>query len=464
MNQSDAERMAAVLEKAGLTSSSEKEADILIVNVCAVRQRAIDRVYALVSKWQKRKDIKIILTGCVLEKDKKLFQDKVYAIVPIGAIANLPRIIKGGDATNFPVSTKSYLRIKPNHQNSFSAYVPIMTGCNNFCAYCVVPYTRGREASRPADEIIREVEDLVKNGYKEIILLGQNVNSYKCKIPAFALRASAGKQKSPKQNKFATGQAKIKMTDQNVKIINFPKLLQKINNIPGNFWIRFLTSHPKDMSEELIEAIASSEKMCKYIHLPIQSGDNEILEKMNRQYTVEYYLNLIKKIRSRMSEVAISTDIIVGFPGETKKQFENTVKVFKKVKFDMAYIAQYSPRPDTAAAKFKDDIPNQEKKRRFKILNQLLKKIALKNNQKLVGKEMELLVEQCGKGYCMGKMRGFKNVRIHQLPPPRISAPRPGGELLRVENITGQFVKVKITKAEAWGLQGQFLRCLGSGS
>lgn len=416
MNQSDAERIAAVLEKAGFTLSSEKEADILIANVCAVRQRAMDRVHALVNKWQKRKDVKIILTGCILEKDKKLFRDKAHGIVPIGAIAKLPRIIKDRDA-KLCISTKSYLGIKPNHQNSFSAYVPIMTGCNNFCAYCVVPYTRGIEISRPVDEIIREVKNLVKNGYREIILLGQNVNSYQSKLKC--------------QN------SNVKTTTQNSKLINFPKLLQMIGNITGNFWIIFITSHPKDMSDGLINTIARCKKICKYIHLPIQSGDDGILKKMNRKYTVAHYLGLIKKIRSRIPKAAISTDIIVGFPGETKKQFENTVKVFKKIKFDMAYIAQYSPRPGTAAAKFKDDVKSQEKKRRFKILNQSLKKIALENNQKLVGKKMEILAEQCEKGHCMGKTRAFKNVRFKN-----------NGK----KNLEGEFVKVKITKATAWGL------------
>lgn len=418
MNQSDAERIAAVLEKAGLTLSSEKEADILIANVCAVRQRAMDRVYALVNKWQKRKDAKIILTGCILEKDKKLFCDKAHGIVPIGAIAKLPQIIKDGDAKHC-ISIKSYLGIKPKHHNSFSAYVPIMTGCNNFCAYCVVPYTRGREISRPADEIIKEVRSLIKIGYKEIILLGQNVNSYQSKLKC--------------QNSNA------KTTTQNSKLINFPKLLQMIDSITGNFWIGFITSHPKDMSDKLINTIARCKKVCKYIHLPIQSGDDGILKRMNRKYTVAHYLGLIKKIRSRIPKVAISTDVIVGFPGETKKQFENTVKVFKKVKFDMAYIAQYSPRPGTAAAKFKDDVKSQEKKRRFQILNQLLKKIALENNQKLVGKEMEILVEQYEKGYCVGKTRAFKNVKF-----------RNNGK----KNLEGEFVKIKIAKATAWGLEG----------
>ncbi|MFH1226144.1 MAG: MiaB/RimO family radical SAM methylthiotransferase, partial [bacterium] len=225
------------------------------------------------------------------------------------------------------------------------AYVPIMTGCNNFCAYCVVPYVRGRERSRPVKDILAEVKKLIKNGYKEIILLGQNVNSYR---------------------------GKLKVKSQKLKVIDFATLLKIINNIPGDFRIKFLTSHPKDMSDELIDAVAKLDKVVKYIHLPVQAGDNQVLKRMNRGYTVRHYKNLIKKIRAKIPGVMITTDIIVGFPSETKKQFEKSVKLFKEIKFDMAYIAQYSPRAGTAAAKMKDDVPKAEKKRRWGVLNNLL--------------------------------------------------------------------------------------------
>ncbi len=420
MNQSDSERIIAILEKAGLTLSSEKEAGILIANVCSVRQRAMDRVYALVDKWHKQKGVKIVLTGCILEKDKKMLRNKVHDIIPINKIGSLANVIRKSEERKLCLLEKSYLEIRPKHQNSFSAYVPIMTGCNNFCAYCVVPYARGCEISRPAGKIIREVQDLVKNGYKEIILLGQNVNSYRFKL------------------KFKN--EKLKTTTKNLKSIDFPRLLKIIDAVSGNFWIRFITSHPKDMSDKLINTIAQCKKVCEYIHLPIQSGDDEILKKMNRKYTVKHYLNLVKKIQAKIPNVAISTDVIVGFPGETKKQFENTVRVMKKVKFDMAYIAQYSPRPGTAAAKFKDDIPSQEKKRRYTILNKLLEKIIEEKNKKLVGEELDVLAERCTKSYCFGKTRKFKNVRFNNPP----ISPYQGGI----------FVKVKIVKAGAWGLEG----------
>jgi len=285
---------------------------LILINVCSVRQSAVNRVYAKVNKYFKKK--KIILTGCVLKEDKNKLKNKVSEFW----------------------HPDYYFECLPIHQSKFQAFLPIMTGCNNFCAYCVVPYTRGREKSRPAKEIIREIKSLVKKDYKEVILLGQNVNSYK---------------------------------DKNV---NFPKLLKKINNIKGNFKINFITSHPKDMSDELIETMAKCQKLIKEIHLPVQSGDNEILKKMNRHYTTAQYKNLIKKIREKIPGIKISTDIIVGFPGETKKQFQNTVKLAKEIKFEKAYIAKYSPRQGTLAFKLKNNVSPQEKKTRWQILEKLI--------------------------------------------------------------------------------------------
>jgi len=313
MNKSDGERIISVLKKQGyLPALKEAEADLILINVCSVRQSAVNRVYAKVNKYFKKK--KIILTGCVLKEDKNKLKNKVSEFW----------------------HPDYYFECLPIHQSKFQAFLPIMTGCNNFCAYCVVPYTRGREKSRPAKEIIREIKSLVKKDYKEVILLGQNVNSYK---------------------------------DKNV---NFPKLLKKINNIKGNFKINFITSHPKDMSDELIETMAKCQKLIKEIHLPVQSGDNEILKKMNRHYTASHYKKLIKKIKQKIPGIKISTDIIVGFPGETKKQFQNTVKLAKEIKFEKAYVSKYSPRPGTLAFKLKDNVSPQEKKTRWQILEKLI--------------------------------------------------------------------------------------------
>ena len=319
MNISDSERISSYLEQSGFKQAPTMEgADLIVVVACSVRQSAIDRIFGLNKKF-KRLKAKKILTGCVIKTDKPKFLKFFDEVLSIDELLG-----------------KNYLELQPKHANSKLAYVPIMTGCNNFCTYCAVPYTRGREVSRPAKNIITEIKKLIKNNYKEIVLLGQNVNSYK--------------------------DSKI----------NFPKLLKKISDIRGDFTIKFLTSHPKDFSDELINVIAGSPKISKEIHLPVQSGDNKILEKMNRKYTHEHYVNLIKKIKDKIPDARFTTDIIVGFPGETKKQFENTIKLFKEVNFDLAYVNKYSTRQGTVAEKFKDDVPLTEKKRRWEVLGGLV--------------------------------------------------------------------------------------------
>jgi tRNA-2-methylthio-N6-dimethylallyladenosine synthase len=252
----------------------------------------------------------------------------------------------------------------PIYSSKTSAYVPIMTGCNNFCTYCAVPYTRGREKSRPTKQIVKEVKNLLAKGCKEIWLLGQNVNSYKG-AGNFPFRASIYKY----INDPTTSPIKGKLP---APFVGFPQLLKMINDLSGNFQIQFLTSHPKDMSDELIKTIAECEKVSREIHLPLQSGDDAILRKMNRRYTLAQYKKLVKKIRKYIPEAKISTDIIVGFPGETKKQFENTTKAIRELKFSKAYIACYSPRPATAAAKMKDNVPRQEKKERRRTLEKIV--------------------------------------------------------------------------------------------
>lgn len=402
MNISDSERIAAVLESLGYKKViKESRADLLIINMCSVRQSAVDRVYGRInnyhlSSWrsvpfavsidqskqlknnltqarqisnsyskrcgaiESRNKPKTILTGCILPEDRKKLENKVDLILEIKNLTQLPEIlnqIKKKQTSKAYYGTpkhhsKNYLKISPKHSSSALAHVPISTGCNNFCSYCVVPYTRGKETYRPAEEIISEVKNLVKKGYKEICLLGQNVNSYrsnvKCQI------------------------SNVKTTTQSSKLINFSILLKLINSIPGNFQLAFLTSHPKDMSDELIETIAKGDKIKKELHLPVQSGDNEILRKMNRGYTVKDYENLISKVRSKINEIYLSTDIIVGFPSETKKQFENTIKLCKKIKFDKVYVAQYSPRLGTVACQMTDGVPKEEKKRRWKILDEMI--------------------------------------------------------------------------------------------
>ncbi len=350
MNHSDSERISAVLQQQGhKLANNIEQADLIVINACSVRQSAIDRVYSKIYKIQQLKTknhkLKTILAGCVLEADRKKLKDKI---------------------SEFWSPDKYFCKAAPA-LSKVEGFIPIMTGCNNFCSYCVVPYTRGREKSRPAEDIIKEVKNLIKDGCKEIILLGQNVNSYTSYMNKKIYSSS-------ERSKSRSYEAKSSRQARTIKSINFPDLLRLVNNISGDFTIKFLTSHPKDMSDELINSIAECKKVSKEIHLPIQSGDNAILRKMNRKYTVAHYKNLIKKIRQKIPKAIISTDVIVGFPGETKKQFQNTVKLFKEIRFDKAYINKYSPRLGTAAYKLKDNVPLEEKKRRWKILESLVNK------------------------------------------------------------------------------------------
>ncbi|OGF32069.1 hypothetical protein A3H09_03280 [Candidatus Falkowbacteria bacterium RIFCSPLOWO2_12_FULL_45_13] len=348
--------------------------------------------------------------------------------------------------------------------------MPIGNGCDNFCSYCVVPYARGREVYRPAGEILDEVKDLVKQGYREIILIAQNVNSYKSEEPPLNFPLCKGENVSllTKEGRF-----------------NFADLLNMVNQIPGDFWIRFFTSHPKDMSDQLIKVLAKCEKVCHQIHLPAQVGDDGVLKRMNRGYTVSDYVKLIKKIKNILNDqipmandqtnfklqipnskqfsnfrlippeakstsllrqavwqlpVSITTDIIVGFPGETKKQFDRTAELMRRVKFDMAYIAKYSPRPGTSAFKLADNVSRKEKVKRAKQLDRILRQTALVNNKKYLGKTVEVLVESKTKaGEWFGKTATGKDIRFSA-----------DSEALKA----GDFIKVKVTRAKEFCLSG----------
>lgn len=442
MNKSDSERLATILENLGYEStSSEQLADLIAVVACSVRQSAVDRIYGRVKIWRPKKlklpldklgvlnpvnkksnflngigkNKKIILTGCIMPKDRKALKDKVDLIIDLKDLNKLPALL---GIKNQEPKISDYLNIVPKYQSKFQAYVPISTGCNNYCTYCVVPYARGPEKYRLAEEIIDDVKCLIKNGYKEITLLGQNVNSYGIKH-----------------------ENETNINTKSTKNINFPKLLQTINDLPGSFWLRFITSHPKDLSDELIEVIARGEKICEYLHLPVQSGDNHILKAMNRHYTVAHYKNLIRKIRDKISMISVSTDIIVGFPGETKEQFNNTAKLMKEINFDMAYLAEYSSRPGTVAGKLKDDVPLKEKRQRRNLLNEILKKSALKNNRKYLNKIVEVLIDGQDENYYYGKTRTFKTVKIKKSPEYQI----------------GDIIKTKINKIKDFCLEGMVI-------
>lgn len=457
VNHSDSERIAGFLEKNKYTLASNiNEANLIIFNTCGVRQSAENRVYGQIhnirkqeSKIKNQELIKmIILTGCLANRKdvQRRLKNKVDLFFPINEfekfenwiIGNLLEIPARQTITNY----YNYLSIVPKYTNSHQAYVPVMTGCNNFCTYCVVPYARGREISRPAEEIILEIKNLIASGCKEIILLGQNVNSY----------CLNDKNLSAKE------------TNKSQNIVNFPRLLKLIEKIPGEFWISFVSSHPKDYSDELIETIAKSKKICEHIHLPIQAGDDKVLARMNRKYTQKHYLNLVQKIKSAFKKhkpdilYSITSDIIVGFPGETKKQFLESARVMEKVKYDMVYFGQFSPRPGTVAHRIKDNVSKVEKERREKFLNEILKKTISANNKKYVGKIMEVLIDKAEsktlkhptskldapetklqKYIYFGRTRTMKNVKI----------------VSKRKKMVGQTAKVKITKSNIWNLEGE---------
>lgn len=460
MNRSDSERIESVLQKIGWRETDKyQSADLIIVNSCSVRERVTNRVKSWAQKIKNlktKKRIGAIVTGCLLEKDRRDFArdfDYVLDIKDLPILEKrLKKISKKSNIYNedkiSPTATLSdvarwqtdktpdYLKIKPRYKSSYRAVVPIMTGCNKFCTYCAVPYTRGHEISRKPEEILKEIGVLAKNGYGEITLVGQNVNSYGNDFLGVqeTVRRRLGhwilESRGARLKKIPRGH------------VDFPKLLRLVNKIPGRFWIHFLSPHPQDFSDNLISAMKECRKFSGFVNIPLQSGSDKILKKMNRTYTSRQYLELIRKIRRILPDIALATDTIVGFPGETKKDFQETVKVYKKAKFDMAFIAGYSPRSGTAAANvFKDNVLSAEKKRRHYVLNEVLKKTALENNKKYIGKMVEVLIDKVkktdGGRQVQGKTRTFKTVTF----------------LTRQKKNPGDLTFVKIARATSWGLQ-----------
>jgi tRNA-2-methylthio-N6-dimethylallyladenosine synthase len=408
MNYSDAERIGSVLSMLGYKKTEdEQEADLIVTVSCSVRQHAIDRIYGKVEEWAKRKrkepNLKTILTGCVLEKDRakmaKVF-DVIFEIEDLGKLPGLLGEVVAEDKVDKMGRSGEYLGIAPAYESTFRAYVPIMTGCNNFCTYCAVPYTRGREMSRPKTEIIAEIKELIKRGFKEITLLGQNVNSYE---------------------------------------FGFAELLAEIDKIPGDYRVYFYSNHPKDMSDDLINLMPTLKHFPAYIHLPLQSGDDQIIRAMNRHYTKESYLGLVTKIRKVLPKVALTTDIIVGFPGEGEAELADTADVMEKAKFDMAFLAQYSSRPGTKAAKLEDSVSKEEKKHREKVLLAILAKTAKENNERFVGTIQKVLIDGEKNGKFFGRTEGYKVVEIKT------------DQALTL----GQFVDVEIKSATAWKLAAE---------
>lgn len=415
MNENDSERVASFLEELGYAKSADPyTAEVVVATTCGVRQSAENRVYGLMPRIKEANpNSKIVITGCLSNREdvRKRLENSVDIWLPITELPSLAGKLGGEKQAGDSLS--GYFQIQPKYESAFSAYVPIGNGCNNFCSYCVVPYARGREEYRPAEEIINEVKKLLEKGYKEITLIAQNVNSYKSVISG---------------------------DDGKTREINFAQLLKMVDDLSGDFWLRFSTSHPKDMSDELIAAIANSKKVCRHIHLPAQAGDDETLKAMNRKYTVEHYADLVNKIRRALPGVSVTTDVIVGFPGETNEQFNNTAKLFRELKFDMAYISQYSPRPGTAAAKLEDNITKEEKKRREESVNDILRETALENNQAYLDAEVEVLFDRKKGSNYVGRTKTSKVVRVKTK-----------------ENLIGQIKKVKIITVQDFGMTGELV-------
>jgi len=346
MNKADSERIAGDYQSRGFRpAKTAKTASEIIINTCSVRKSAEDRVIGLLLNLGKFKPKpKIILTGCMIHYGKKKLLSmfpQLDVVLPINKVG---------------FNTPSVRRDKVN------AWVPISNGCNSFCSYCIVPYSRGREISRPEADILTEVKNLINQGYTEITLLGQNVNSYGL-------------------DKIGIGLRKANLVSG---ISPFVKLLEKVCQFKELKQIRFMTSNPWDFSDALIDCIAQYSQIDRFIHLPVQSGSNRILKLMNRGYTWQYYLQLVEKLRQKVEGVTLGTDIIVGFPTETKIDFQDTVNLAKKVNWQIAFIARYSPRPGTAAAKLPDDVSDSEKIRRWWILENLINKTNLTHRPKII--------------------------------------------------------------------------------
>lgn len=442
-NYSDSERVSAVLEDIGFQPTEiEEEADFIIFNTCSIRQKAEDRVYGMMPRMAelkiKNEKLKVAITGCMVRKTstKKSAEpdplvrtlkvlDCTFRIEESGKLPSLlheiDREIPNKEIDDLDAGTiQNYFKINPKYSSKFQAFVPIARGCDKFCAFCIVPYTRGREKSRDMREIIEECDQLVSNGCKEITLLGQNVDSY-------------GLSSTDRAEKRFTS---VKPGEK----IYFTQLLEEVDKLKtkGLLRVRWTSPHPKDLTDDLIDAVSRLETQMPYIHLPVQAGSNAMLRRMNRPYTRERYLELIGKIRRAMPDCAISTDIIVGFCGETPEMFEETYHLFEEVRWDMAYLSQYSMRRFTAAYRtMKDDVPKKEKEQRWHRLNDLLTRVSHEKHKAFVGKTVEVLVERCENGICEGRCQHFKRTQFEGSP-----------------DLIGQIVPVKVTGAAEWHLKG----------
>lgn len=426
MNVADSEVIASIMQMAGYSPCETlEEADAVFMNTCSIRdnaeQKILNRLEFFHSLRKKRKHLIVGVLGCMAERVKNDLIEHHHVDLVAGpdAYLTLPELISaveaGEKAINVELSTtETYRDVIPSRicGNHISGYVSIMRGCNNFCHYCIVPYTRGRERSRDVESILNEVHDLERKGYKEVTLLGQNVNSYKGE-------------------------------DAEGRRWDFADLIYRINAIDGLQRIRFMTSHPKDLSDKLIQAYVDCDKLCNYIHLPVQSGSSRVLKRMNRRYDRQRYLDLVQRLRRAVPEITISTDIIVGFPGETEEDFEDTLDLVNQVQYDSAFTFLYSVRKGTPAEKFEDQIPEDVKHARFERLVEAVNEASSKKNAAYVGRIEKVLVEGVSKkneATLTGRTEGFKLV-----------------DFAGNRDLIGQMVDVEITEGKTFSLSGKIV-------
>ncbi|MCS7212894.1 MAG: tRNA (N6-isopentenyl adenosine(37)-C2)-methylthiotransferase MiaB [Candidatus Calescibacterium sp.] len=423
MNEKDSERIIGML-KGGIAVNSPEEADIIILNTCAVREKPEHKVYSEAGKYLKirkhKKNLKVGVTGCVaqLKGSEIIKKVDVDFVVGTAALYKIPNIIKEVLKGKVVVDTSLDVNLSDRFESPIpyefyngsrvKAYVTIQEGCNQFCTFCVVPMTRGREITRPASDIIREIVELVSSGVREVTLIGQNVNGYGWNTPGE---------------------------------ISFAQLLRQINKIDGLYRIRFTTSNPRYMNDELIDAMAECDKVCEHLHLPVQSGSNRTLKKMGRRHTIEEYYEILEKLRKAIPNCAITTDIIVGFPGETDQDFEETMNLIKTIRFDDIFSFKFSPRPGTIASRMTDQIPEDIKSERLRILQATQDEITKQIMQSYIGKVEEILVEGPAERNqetdSTGRTRTNKVVNFKGNPKP------------------GEIVKIKITEAFRNSLRGE---------
>jgi tRNA-2-methylthio-N6-dimethylallyladenosine synthase len=431
MNYSDSERLETILESLKMEKvGSIEEADIVFLNTCSIKQHAEDRVHGFVHNAKKKGKL-IGLTGCMVQKSSTQHDterdpllkkhSKIDIVFRIEDLPKVPEYLRQFDTTlqrpKYKFDAEDYFHIQPKLTEKFRAYVPIMTGCDKFCTYCVVPFTRGKERSRKFSEIIEECEKHVDNGVKEITLVGQNVNAY---------FLDDSKRKTLQRR-----------TD-------FAILLDTVARIPGLERLKFTSPHPRHMGDDVLEVIATHPNISRSIHLPVQTGSSEVLRRMGREHNIERFKRITKKARELMPEVTITTDIIVGFCGETEKEFQETLRLFDEERFLMAYISKYSPRKGTfAGEKLLDDIVPGEKNRRFQVMTEKLRETSLVENKRIVGENVELLVETVEDGMAKGKCHTGQTVLC------------PVGR--KNERFVGKMIPVHVHEADVWIVKGKLM-------